>query len=324
MILLTTSSIQGQKKHKIFVEDGLYGIRNSTGAIILQPKFDFIVNVQPLYVKDYPDLFKVRKGTEHSLYEVGSGIVTSKTYKGMEPMRNGSMVAHDDDNYYLLGEDGKNLCDQSYDLIYDLSRKNNNSYVAVCDRKCGLVDRSCNPVIDLKYDYIFDIEKDLFYFKENDLCGVVNNSGDVLVEARYSKIRSYNDSVFVATKGAFQVFVNRQGKEFFDSKYTHLMTSGKDLIVVTTKEKKFGYINWNGDIIIEPKYDHATGFKNDRARVVLNKKYGIINKDGDYILDPRFDKIKFTALGYDVQLANEWIQIDLDGNCLSNCDAIKD
>jgi hypothetical protein len=56
---------------------------------------------------------------------------------------------------------------------------------------------------------------------------------------------------------------------------------GLAIIVV---KGKYGYLNKNGIIQINPKYDSATNFINGSAVVSINNEFGFINKKSNFIL----------------------------------------
>lgn len=51
---------------------------------------------------------------------------------------------------------------------------------------------------------------------------------------------------------------------------------------------KWGYIDKNGKIIINPQFDYAYNFTEGIACVKSDGKYGYINEDGKYIVNPQF------------------------------------
>lgn len=57
-----------------------------------------------------------------------------------------------------------------------------------------------------------------------------------------------------------------------------------------------GYINKDGNIIINPQYDNATRFYGEYAFVEMDGRWGIINKEGKYLVNPQFDGVKPEAL----------------------------
>ena len=55
---------------------------------------------------------------------------------------------------------------------------------------------------------------------------------------------------------------------------------------------KKGYINENGDIVIEPKFDYAWPFENNGlARVEINGKQGYINQSGEMVTELKLDRV---------------------------------
>jgi hypothetical protein len=75
---------------------------------------------------------------------------------------------------------------------------------------------------------------------------------------------------------------------------------------------KWGYINIDGEIVIEPTYLYASKFEsNDRAIVVTNviegrdsltMKNGVINKLGEYVIEPAYDLINVYNNGFYVAM----------------------
>jgi hypothetical protein len=55
-------------------------------------------------------------------------------------------------------------------------------------------------------------------------------------------------------------------------------------------KKKVGYINKNGEIVIDYKYDFAARFIDDLAALKNNTLWEFIYKDGKYLWEPRFYK----------------------------------
>ncbi|KHF39139.1 hypothetical protein LQ50_17065 [Halalkalibacter okhensis] len=62
---------------------------------------------------------------------------------------------------------------------------------------------------------------------------------------------------------------------------------------IHTKDgKKWGYININGQFIIEPQFDEANEFQmNGLAIVSLNNQYGLLDQTGQFFIPPIYDSI---------------------------------
>ncbi|MBQ6846916.1 MAG: WG repeat-containing protein [Oscillospiraceae bacterium] len=68
------------------------------------------------------------------------------------------------------------------------------------------------------------------------------------------------------------------------------------LCLVKDESGKFGWINKEGEYIIEPQFDNASSFDEENlAKVCIGDietgKWGLINEIGEYVADPQFDSI---------------------------------
>jgi len=78
----------------------------------------------------------------------------------------------------------------------------------------------------------------------------------------------------------------------------------------------YGYINIDGEVIVEPQYERAEEFSDDRGAVMSkdNDKWGFINKDGDLIIKPIYDDVFSFSYGLaGVEINNKWGFINKDG-----------
>ncbi|HEE9620303.1 TPA: WG repeat-containing protein, partial [Campylobacter coli] len=57
--------------------------------------------------------------------------------------------------------------------------------------------------------------------------------------------------------------------------------------------RKYGFMDKNGKIVIEPKFDSISSFREGLAKVGLNGKYGLIDKSGKIVIEPKFDDIRY-------------------------------
>ena len=56
------------------------------------------------------------------------------------------------------------------------------------------------------------------------------------------------------------------------------------LIPFENEEGLFGYMETDGDIVIEPQFEEADAFSNELARVRIDGEYGYINEEGKVVI----------------------------------------
>jgi hypothetical protein len=52
----------------------------------------------------------------------------------------------------------------------------------------------------------------------------------------------------------------------------------------------YGFIVETGQVSIEPRFDEANGFVDDRALVLVAGSYGFIDPSGAFAIEPRFEE----------------------------------
>ncbi|EAK9856530.1 WG repeat-containing protein [Campylobacter lari] len=64
-----------------------------------------------------------------------------------------------------------------------------------------------------------------------------------------------------------------------------------DLYGFCSTKTKYGFIDKQGNLVIEAKYDNAWGFSEGLARVELNGKYGFVDKQGNLVIETEYDVV---------------------------------
>ena len=62
--------------------------------------------------------------------------------------------------------------------------------------------------------------------------------------------------------------------------------------------EKYGYIDKNGKVVIEPQFDYAYPFSEGLAHVNKDAKYGFIDKSGKVVIEPQFDEAGAFSEGF--------------------------
>src|SRR5690606_1242940 len=105
--------------------------------------------------------------------------------------------------------------------------------------------------------------------------------------------------------------------------YAGSFSEGLGLIGVWEGMWKYGYINGDGEIVIQPQFNYAENFQEGLAVVGMGSnrdktmKYGYINKDGTYVIEPQFDAASPIVHGYGVvtnTLGDESLRGIVDAN----------
>ncbi|MGN1211459.1 MAG: WG repeat-containing protein [Candidatus Cryptobacteroides sp.] len=116
-------------------------------------------------------------------------------------------------------------------------------------------------------------------------------------EIRYEQIRPYCDGLSAFKQNDKWGFLDVDGKVAIEPIYEECMDFSNGFAAVK-KDGRWGYINAEGTIRIEPSFDECTSFKKELAKAKRNGKWGVIDKKGTSVAGFMFDTISDFYDGY--------------------------
>lgn len=334
--------------------DGKYGVIKKDGNIIIPAEYDFVQVPNP-----DKDVFIVISNEEYQVlnennqkiyddYEEISGI--QETSNSEKFVYNSSVLKYKKNNKYgLIGIDGNKITDAIYDEITSLQDKYGEILVKKND-KYGVINIKGITLISCRYDYIKGdgFCKDGSYKYGGYIIGnktsngylygyVDKNEKEILkVENenvyRVTEINSDNAYLIASKNGRYALYQNKEN--LTENKYIDIFyNNGTDTFTVQ-KNKSFGLIKLNGEIIIPEKYQELmvvgilvkaslndvnyifdlNGKKIENSRFASlektsterfyisidnNYKYGIVDKEKNVVVENKYDyieEIKSTGL----------------------------
>ncbi len=84
-------------------------------------------------------------------------------------------------------------------------------------------------------------------------------------------------------------FINREGELVIEPKFGYAWKFSEGLAPVIFSKNwrgKYGYIDTTGKLVIDTIYDWAGGFTEGKGLVKIGDKYGFIDTTGNYIIEP--------------------------------------
>lgn len=233
----------------------------------------------------------------------------------------------DDENYNVLNSKGKDLF-SNYESVYPIvisdstleMEKNVLSYEK--NDKYGLIDYSGKELSKAIYDSVSSLpnKPGCILVKKDGLYGVLDSNGNVVIDVKYNTIKGdeyssetegYTKTGYIVSEktntGIIYGYINYEGKMIVEPKY-ELITrcleyEDDDIYLVFMNNGKKGVIK-NKKVIIKPKYQ-SINYYNVSNIFVVNKfgKYGFFKNNGDEILE---------AIYTDYSLAGNYISVKKD------------
>lgn len=137
---------------------------------------------------------------------------------------------------------------------------------------------------------------------------------DIIINVR--DIACQNERIWVSENGLSYYMIDEEENKIEGSEVenTKGFTTLESLAAVEQKGK-WGFMDKNGKMVIEPQYEEARSFCNEYAAVKQNGKWGFINMEGTLVIEPQFEETKdFSNGNVFVKRADKWVLLKLYRN----------
>lgn len=292
-------------EHKIarVKKSKLWGLIDMLGKSVISPTYNDIENFSG---QGYATVVKLEK----------SGVINTKGEEKVEPVYDKVFGYYDkqyvkvqaDNKFGIVDKDWKLVIKPTYTKIREFGTDgvNANHIIVEQIKKRGLVNKEWKTIAEAKYDSITKFDtKGVAFLIDSLKVGMVNAEGRLL-EPKYDIIKESNDEKEVTYKVVLAQkwgLLNKDWKEIIaprfeaDFKIFEFDKSGYARLHVGDK---WGFIDSNHKVLLEPIYDEITEFDiQGFARIKVGEKWGVINRSFKVLLEPIYDDITgFNTEGY--------------------------
>ena len=258
-------------------ENSKQGIAKFDGKIIIPIEYDNIIfagNYITAQKAEKKDIFNADGKKEENSEFVSNQIVCDGKYE---------IVSTEDGIYKIINKDNNKVIENNYSYIQYLFK---NYFMVMKDNLSGIIDSNGNIIIDIKYNSvqlledskvtrIIDSKNNTKLLDENMKEIFKLNNANIFKYDNYIKILTISDVNYIDLNGTVlnntQIFNNNN-------------------LIAFKQNKKWGFKNKQGDIVIDAKYEMVTELDNyGFAGIKYNGKWGVINNNGDIIKNPTYE-----------------------------------
>lgn len=280
--------IESISKYNYFIyknSEGLSGVIDNKGKIIIEPKYDNVKIPNPT-----KDVFICYEGSKKIYVKNSNGDSLFQNYNSVEPIK---------------------LKNIASDLVYEKSVLKYEQ-----DGKYGLIDFSGNKVTENIYDSIENLQYREGYLivSKNNKFGIINIEGKVLVQPNYDEVRSdefetdanrYKYSGYIVLNkendGFKFGYIDYKGNTIIEPKYNDLLRESvkneeKDAFLLVSNNGKYGLFKNNKKLV---DFEYQNIEYKDSANVFLLqklKKYGVANIKGKLIIPAEYDNLEVNGI----------------------------
>ena len=259
----------------IVKKDGKYGILNATGKVILDCNYTEIEHAHG------NNMYVVNDGNGLKIIDAASNVVKDGGFDHIKSIDGENIIIEQGGLYGVVNISGEEKIPVQYkDLIYACDTY----YIAQMEDLYGIVSLDNVVCLDFKYQSINYLNTTNFYEAENS-----NYTTDILNKKFEVKLSNVIVSELNTDKAYMRVRVNGVYKYYnfnFEEK-SNIDVLKSNSLFLANKNGKYGYVNQDGELIVDYKYDdareqNAFGY----CAVKQNGLWGVLAQDGTVILKP--------------------------------------
>ncbi|WP_434579813.1 WG repeat-containing protein [Sulfurimonas sp. NW15] len=126
-----------------------------------------------------------------------------------------------------------------------------------------------------------------------------------------------SDKIYPLKKENLYGFIDTDGQWVVEPQYEEIEKFDSNDLIKVKKDGKYGFINTKGEIVIEPQFDEIEAFEDELSKVKQNDKYGFINTKGEIIIQPQFKHASSFSEGFaEIGKNEKYGLIDKKGNII--------
>lgn len=232
---------------------------------------------------------------------------------------------------------------QSDDSFISMQSVADGEYYITIDRnnKYGVCSKNRQVIISNEYSYVDYAFNNYFIVSKNGKLGVVDTNGNTSTDVKYDIAQKINGTNLIQTinseTGVTEIYNNKlelilsgqNAKIYIEKDYIEII-AGNDIVYLdfygnvkkdtdifssnsifaSKKDGKWGYVDKNGNVVIDYKYDIAMNI-NEYGYGAIKKdgKWGVVSGDGKIIEEPTYEltdaRPKFVGKYYRVSSSYE-------------------
>ena len=159
------------------------------------------------------------------------------------------------------------------------------------DNKFGYINTQGEIIIEPKYEGTYDFHEGLGAFLLNDKFGFMNKEGEHIISNEYEDVADFSEGLCAVQKNGKWGYINNTGEIVIPFNFDVVRDFHQGFAAVSQGSNKVGYIDKNGDWLVEPEFYNALDFKNGYAIINKNGKLGFINLQGEIIIEPQYERV---------------------------------
>ena len=274
-------SEQYENGYIVVDENDKYGVINYTKTVALENKYD---DIKQAYGNG--KYYIVKEGNDWKIVDTDGNEFISGEYENIVSVNGENAVIEENNKYGVVSiADNKAIINPDYDSI---SYATGSNYIVSQDGKYGVMDSNGNKLVDFNYTNIVYRSVANFYEATNE-----DYTSDLMDTDMNVRLSNVIISELNTESGYLKVRRNNEYKYYnfrFEEREAKDILSSNTLFLSQNEEGKYGFVDRNGNVIVNYIYDDARE-QNDYGYASVKKDglWGAINSRGEVAVAPSYN-----------------------------------
>jgi hypothetical protein len=164
----------------------------------------------------------------------------------------------------------------------------------------GIIDTTGKLIAKPQFNEMPVYGDGLFRVRIGDKYGYIDREGKLAVRPEYDYAVAFSEGKAIVSANGKSAIINKSGKILADNlgPGAGMYRFSCGLARCRSVDAYYGFLDSTGTRVIQPQFDAADDFENNRAIVSIQGQYGLIDLKGEFIIRPQFDFLYDLGGGY--------------------------
>lgn len=310
------TALKGIKNSLIINKDNKLGLCDNNGTVIIEPLYKEIRKIGEDYKNGY---IVITDDNKYGLIDFDKKTILEAKYEEIKPIIcKDTYVVKDEGKLKVINNKAETLVENKFDDVKEIA---NNNLVFIKNKKYGIMGIDSEIKVNPQYEEISYLFSDYYIAKNNGKYGVIDISGEKRLDFNYTSLSYIKEAGIILAetdgdinteildnkfklrlqgiiseidtdKGYIRIRVNDKYKyynfKFEEKKSSEVLTTNN--LFLSKKDGKYGYINKDGNVVVDYIYEDATEQnKNGFVSVKKDGKWGALDKDGKEVVETKYE-----------------------------------
>ena len=270
-------------------DEGKYGIISNSNQVVLEPNYDEIKDV---YTSNY---YVVQQGeAEKLIRKDGTDVLTTgfDEITGILKNEENGVIFKQNEKYGIMNMSGEVTLNPTYD---DLKEAKTGIFIAKQGGKYGIIDLAGAEKLGFTYQSLNYYEKADLYVGEDE------NFSNSIINGNF-EVKQTGILIDVDEEEGYFELRQDDANKYYDFSFNEKKESDifkTRTLFVSKKDGKYGFVDKDGNVVVDYIYDDATS-QNNFGYVAVKKdgKWGSIDDKGTVIQEPTYNLDDYLTIDF--------------------------